>query len=292
VSALRRLAAAASLVLLAASHAHAQSPPPETRELLDRAAAYVKRFFSDFSNVVAEEDFRQAWQSGERRRLTSDFLLVGYPGSNGTWLAFRDVTAINGRPVRDQQERLTKLFLEPFGDAVRRAAEITREASRHSLVELEPISSPFVILAWLQPYYQPEFTYRVGDLETRSGIRLRALELEQILKPLPNVTPARASATRGVAWVDEATGRVVKTEARFGSGPNTTTVTTTFRFDDALGIHVPAEMRDSRVRPGAGRTRLGSLVDQFTGIATYKRFRRFAVRTQEEIDDPPAVNPR
>ncbi len=291
-----RLASAALVALmLSAAPAHAQTAPPAA-ELVDRAAEYVKRFVSGFSNVVAEEDFRQDWQSGERRRLTSDFLLVQYPGTVRTWLAFRDVTAINGRPVRDQQERLTKLFLEPFADAVRRAEEITREASRHSLVPLTGLDSPFVVLAWLQPVYHSQFIYRTGNPETKAGIRVRRLELEEIVPPAANAALGRVVPSRSTAWIDEATGRVVSTETRYGPAPNATIVTTTFRFDEGLGIDVPAEMRQSRVGPpGAGaasrRTTLGPNVDRFTGVATYSRFRRFGVRTEEEIDTP-AATPR
>lgn len=269
--------------------ARAQDTAPDGDELLARAAAYVTQFVSRFSNVVAEEDFQQDWQSGERRRLTSDFLLVSYPGMEGTWLAFRDVTAVNGRPVRDQQERLTKLFLEPFADAVRRAEEIAREASRHSLVELGPLSNPLAVLAWLQPYYHPQFTYTAGGLDTIAGVRVRALHMQEILRPRPSGA-VRTVATRATAWVEEATGRVVKTEARLGAGPDGVVVTTTFRFDEGLGIDVPAEMRDSRVRSAVGR-RLGIGIDQFRGVATYARFRRFAVRTDEDVDLP-ELNPR
>src|SRR5690606_4296161 len=117
-------------------------------------------------------------------------------------------TAVNGRPVRDQQERLTKLFLEPFADALRRAEEITREASRHSLVELGPLDNPLVILAWLQPYYQPQFRYTLGGAATKAGIRVRALELEQIVRPAPDAASVRLLPSRGVAWLEEETGRV------------------------------------------------------------------------------------
>lgn len=285
---MRRAAIALCLVLVA-SGAEAQSDAADTRALLDRAAAYVRQFVGSFANVVAEEDYRQDWQSGERRRLTSDFLLVGYPGREGQWLAFRDVTAVNGRPVRDQQDRLAQLFMDPFEDAVRRAEEISLEASRHSLVELGVLSSPLVVLAWLQPYYHQDFTHRLGDARRESGIVLRELRLEEILQPSPNLAAARRPPITAVAWVEESTGRVVKTQARMGTAPNTATSTTTFRFDETLGIDVPAEMEESRV--GRSRTSLRPGVDQFTGVATYGRFRRFSVRTEEEIEKP-AVNPR
>ncbi len=284
---LRVTTAYLALAILGAARLAAQPPAPTLTDLLDRAAGYVQAFVADFSNVVAVEDFRQDWQSGERRRLTSDFLLVRYPGAESTWLAFRDVIAVNGREVRDQQQRVTRLFLDPFADAVRRAEEITREGSRHSLVELGPLSSPFVVLAWLQPFYRADFRFRLGGSDTRDGVRLRVVELEQIV-PLPvSAATQRVIPIEALAWVDERTGRVARTEVRQGLAPNTAIISVTFKRDPVLGIDVPAEMRDSRTRPAVSRALITAGREQFTGIATYSGFRRFQVRTEEDIDTPP-----
>lgn len=118
--------------LAAASEAGAQ--PSSVDVVMARVAASVQGFVDDFSNVVAEEEYLQQFRlRAGRRRLTSDFLLVKYPGEEKLLLTFRDVLAVDGRPVRDQQERVTRLFLEPFADAVRRASEIQREGARHTL---------------------------------------------------------------------------------------------------------------------------------------------------------------
>lgn len=292
---MRPVACLTILLLAWLGSARAQEPSAQAvdgdpRELLSRAAAWVAGFVADFSNVVAQEDYQQDWTFGERRRLTSDFLLVRYPGRDNVLLAFRDVTSVNGRPASDQQDRLAKLFLEPFEDAIRRAEEISREGSRHSLVELGALSSPFVVIAWLQPFYQPDFTYALGGRDSIDGVPVRRLEIEEIPKPSINPAASAVLRTAATAWIEERTGRVLKTEARAGRAPNTATSTTTFRFDEKLGIHVPAVMKESRI----GRTRgasLGASVDHFNGTATYSRFRRFAVRTDEEIADPPGVNP-
>ena len=79
--------------------------------------------------------------------------------------------------------------------------------------------------------------------------------------------------TRGLAWIEEDTGRVVKTELKIGRGAAAITVTTLFKFDEELGINVPVEMRDW-YPDGTGEIR---------GVATYGRFRRFQVRTEETI---------
>src|SRR5688572_33130222 len=72
------LALAAALGCVAHAQSGTAAPEgtaatPPLRVLLDRAAAYVHEFVVSFSNVVAEEDFRQEWLNGERRRLTSEF---------------------------------------------------------------------------------------------------------------------------------------------------------------------------------------------------------------------------
>jgi len=76
--------------------------------------------------------------------------------------------------------------------------------------------------------------------------------------------------------VDEETGRVVKTRLQAGPFRTPPEVVTTFRHEESLGIDVPAEMKDWYPdRQGEVR-----------GVATYGRFRRFAVKTDEAIAKP------
>jgi len=78
----------------------------------------------------------------------------------------------------------------------------------------------------------------------------------------------------GRAWVDEATGRVMKTELELRNPVQKFpyTITTSFVIDERLQLAVPAEMRDSY--PG--------FLDM-TGVATYGNFRSFQVRTTEDL---------
>ena len=80
----------------------------------------------------------------------------------------------------------------------------------------------------------------------------------------------------GLAWIEEVSGRVVKTELQVGRRPFPIRIVTTFKRDDALGIDVPTQMEEW-YPDGAG---------EITGLATYGRFRRFEVQTEE------TVNPR
>ena len=241
-----------------------------TQQLVDRAADWVHRFVQDFANVVAEESMRQESRGGPRRQLKSDFLLVKHPGEDRLFLAFRDVTEVNGRPVRDQQDRLTKLFMQPWDDAIRRASEIASDASRHSIIALGPETSPFAVIAMLQPLYQQDYTYRLRGREKDGAIALRTIEMVHKPPVQPNSAIAIPPVT-AKAVVEEATGRVRQTEMQIGRAPNTRLSKMTFRFDAALGMDVPAELRHSPY----GSTEL---------TATYAKFRRFQVRTDEVVD--------
>src|SRR5687768_9837615 len=122
--------ACALVATLASTRVAGQTPSKE--ELLRRTAIYVAGFVEGLANVVAEEEYRQGFEaSAPRRQLKSDFLLVKFPGKDTEFLAFRDVVEVNGRPVTDQQNRLLKLFIEPFTNPVARAAEIANESARH-----------------------------------------------------------------------------------------------------------------------------------------------------------------
>jgi hypothetical protein len=180
------------------------------------------------------------------------------------------VLAVDDRNVRDQQERLLKLFLEPFESAVRRAGEIQREGLRHSLPRGR-LADPLEVIAYLQGPYQKNFEFSVGGYTASKGADVRAIHLAPVIAP-----GARVPAVRAKAWIKESSGQVLMTELTTGTGAGARFTTTTFGVDPVLGIAVPVEMRDS-VPAG---------VDEFQGIAVYRNFRRFQVRSSEEIQVP------
>ena len=259
-----------SIVASALSPAVAQPTP--TAPVRERVAAYVQRFVDDFTNVVAEERYVQEFRrAADRRRLRSDFLLVKYPGEERRYQTFRDVLEVDGRPVREQQARITQLFLEPFASAVTRAREIEEASSRQSL-RRGRLVDPLQAIAYLQAFYQPQFEFSVASADRRAGADVIELHFTRI-------TPAGGSLIplRGKALLMEHTGRVIKTELTAGSASNVRVTTTEFGFNAALGIDVPVRLRDEMPVSGG---------DEFTGTAEYTNFRRFQVRAEEEITVP------
>jgi hypothetical protein len=230
-------------------------------DLAPRATQYVEGFLSGFSSIVAEEHYVQEDTTSRRRReLKSDFLLVKVPGSGGL-NQFRDVFEVDGKPVRDRDERLVKLFVEPRNDAMAQAAEIARESARHNLQNIGVLSEPLTALGFLQAQYVQRFRLTSGSIDKKVGPTARIIKFDQQPREFPYL--------RGRYWIDEETARVLKTELQFGALRIPDEVITVFGFDEDLQMMVPLEKRET--------------YSTVSGKATYGRFRRFEVKTEEEF---------
>lgn len=275
---LRSAAPLLVLLLLALAPARPAAQGPDLQNLLDRASSRVAEFIERFSNVVAEEVYVQEMTRPRRKRtLRSDLAFVRYPGAT-QWQLFRDVFEVDGKVVRGEaeQQRIMRLFLEPPRDALRRASEIARAGSAYNLVDVGTVNQPLLATAFLQAGYRSHFRFNLSGLERSLGPRVRTVRFQEFQRP----TILKAGANndlpvQGLLWIDELTARVVKTRLDLGTRQMAPEIVTLFRFDDELGLNVPVEMRDW-YPDGAGELR---------GVATYGKFRRFEVRTEEAIKD-------
>jgi hypothetical protein len=265
----------AVLLLFASVAPLAQGPTIE--ELVARGSAFAVDFFNGMTDVVAEEHYVQETTSPRRKRvLRSDFHMVRYPGADA-WMAFRDVFEVDGTPVRIQDDRLMKLFVDPPRDVLARASAIAREGARYNLLDIGTINNPLFVMAILQPKYRQRFRFTAGNLDDDVGPGVRIVRFQEWM--LPTLLRGNSNSNvpaNGLIWIDQKTGRVAKTELEVGLGRFPAEIVTTYRFDESLGIHVPADMRDW-YPDGVGEIR---------GVATYTRFRRFQVRTDTDLGEP------
>lgn len=264
----------AAASLSTGSNAGAQAPKLE--ELVEKATTYVHQFVAQFSNVVAEERYEQEITVPRRKRvLVGDFLLVRYPDDD-FWLAFRDVAEVDGKPVRDREDRMMKLFMQPSSSALRRAAELASAGTRHNLIDVGNLNNPLLAMAFLQRDYSPRFRFNLAGIEKKLGPDVRTVRFVEFQTPTLLKGNSNADMpSRGLFWIEEGTGRVVKTELQLGGTTFPIRIVTTYTFDADLGINVPAQMEDW-YPDGRG---------EFRGKATYGKFRRFQVLTGEELSN-------
>jgi hypothetical protein len=242
----------------------------ELQALLSRVVGYVAGYRQQYSGIVADEDYIQRTPT-EQVRLRSDFLLVKTEADEG-WVSFRDVYDVDGAPVRDRDDRLKKLFLEPTVDSARQLQKIKEESARYNLGGdvTRNVNVPLFPLLFLDPGNVPRFQFRLGGRRDARG--LRTIYYEERQRP----TIVRDMRASGSFLVDEASGAVVQTKTVFTDALNQSAeLVVQYTQDPKMGVWVPSAM-DELYRGSTGNMLL-------TGTAAYSSFRRFQVTTDEKI---------
>jgi hypothetical protein len=283
--AFRRFTLGVALVMGLAASGMAQTPP----DLLARVAAYVGEFARSFGSVVAEERYEQtirrvpgsnttSVQRGNtgpiQTTLVSDFLLVQIPGEG--WLPFRDVFERDGEQVRDREERLAKIFLSGSRTSLDQARAVMDESARYNIGNVQRnINVPTLVLTLLTDDHRGRFSYKVGKVDDDGTV----VEFRETTRPtFVRTTNDNDLPVNGRVWVDAETGTVRRTELHAVDTSVEAHITVTYQLDAGLGVWVPARM-DERYRRGRDTV-------EVRGRATYSRFRRFQVKTTENIDEP------
>jgi hypothetical protein len=311
----QRLKNVITLVVVAAwlggSGVWAQSDEAPLAGVLARAGAYVQDFQEHLAGIVAEEKYVQdaipdssvAPVAGlklsnprQHRELISDLLLVRPKGAD-RWVQFRDVYEVDGQPVRDRDQRLTKLFVAPWSSISAQVKQIADESARFNIGSLDRnINVPVLPLLFLEPELRPRFEFaRVALSNPLAGQRAavpRALPdrpafaipptaWEIRYREMAQGTMIRTSGDRdmpasGRFWLEPGTGRVLMTEFLLEDPLIRASIVVSYQSKPVAGFLVPLEMREDYF--------LTSSKVKITGSATYAKFRTFQVNTDETID--------
>ena len=292
----------AVVVALAVAAAHPlAAQEPALRTVMQRAGIYVTELRRQLSSIVSEESYVQEVRplierpartgpSTIRRELRSDFLLV-WPAGADRYVEFRDVFEVDGKPVRDRQQRLTALLLDRSPSAGPGIQRIIDESARYNIGTIERnVNTPTLPLLFLEPDNQPRFRFkRVSDhapaitrtpRESSANFTIATevwvVEYEEVQrKTLIRTSTGRDIPARGRFWIEPATGRVLMSELTADSSAVRATIDVSYQSEPLLGYLVPIEMRERY----EGR-RDSTLIE---GNATYGNFRQFQVRTEEHI---------
>ena len=295
---MRRLFALAVCVLIAGAGLRAQDPDADRISLeliLGRAGWYIFDFIEKFSNVVSEETYIQdssvpmqsaaligrTGTNSRNRILKADFLLVSVSTAQD-WVPFRDVFEVDRQPIRDRDSRLAKLFLKPSEDSLEQAHRIQDESSRYNLGNMRrTVNSPVLGIVILQADFQRRFHYSLGKMDPKVGPGVWIIDYKEEEKP--SFIRGRSDLdlfAHGRVWVEAATGRLMRTEVLLDQPTLRARITTSFRFDDRFGIAVPYEMQEEYKFDNGTKV---------TAIATYDRFRKFDVSTEDTLKDEEKV---
>ncbi len=273
-------------LLLLASVVRGQDVDP-TAALVARAGSYVREYEQRFTGIVGEEHQTQrivtaAGATTKQRALVSDVLLVRV--GDGTRF-FRDVIAVDGKPVRDREERLHKLFVGTSRDAMKQVRAIVAESMRYDLGArgksrlFELAGALMLPLAIVKPGTSDRFRFTSTDEGVTFG-EVRSPTLFQYRRGM--VAPRiQDMPLRGRLSIDAASGAIRSASLAVVVDTDLEgAVDVRYEEHTSLGVLVPAEMSESYRRSRkAGGERLEVSSD-------YSNFRRFEVTVDAQIELP------
>jgi hypothetical protein len=276
--------------------------------ILERAARYVVDYEDSFRNVVAEETYSQQSEvsgasrvdafspSGraiatsvyQRRVTRADLVFVRLAGDI-PWGLFRDVFELNGKKVRDRDERLEKLFRNPSPSALEQAQKILEESARYNIGGAwRTLNLPTLPLLFLHTRNQSRFAFEPGERRRIAGVETIELRFEEVARPTL-VTDAAGGdlPSKGRFWIDPQRSTVLRSEVVFRFEPDLATgsIETEYRLQPRLGMWVPHEMKEAyEDLPGTHRP---VFRNPTRAQARYSNFRQFNVTTEEKATLPP-----
>jgi len=295
------LAAAAASQSAAPQAAGLPTYSTELAELLRRVGEYVVEYERSFSDLVAEETYAQrvaGWKYDEtlkgvvractvcKRTTRADLVFVRLSGEI-PWASYRDVFEVDGRKVREHEQRLVKLISNPSADAQEQARKLLEASAAYNIGPVKrTVNLPTLPLLFLLARNQERFEYRLGGRRMIGTTEAVELVFRETSRPTLVKGPWNADLpAQGRFWVNAARAAVVRSEVEFAFGAEAEArVTTDYRPEPALAMWVPAEMREHFA--DVPRAKVKTFPAPFNGVARYERFRRFTVSTEEQVTLP------
>ena len=247
----------------------------ELKLALARLFEYADAYERQYSMLVAEEEYTQLF--ARQHKVTRADLMLVKPAER--WVSFRDVFAVDGRPLRDREERLRRLFLDPTPEGQSRLQSVMDESAKHNIGPVvRSINVPLFPLDILRSPNRARFDFELGWDAEADGLPAWRVEYTETARPtMVEGLEGEDVPIRGRFLVDRLTGAIIETTVEISKGPVDGEIVVRYGRDAALGLWVPAQMRERYLQ---GRRIL------MEGRADYSRFRRFQVKTEETVTLP------
>jgi hypothetical protein len=165
--------------------------------------------------------------------------------------------------------------LDDSGSAYDRAWRLTEEGARYNLGPVQrTVNVPTQALQFLLPLNQPKSVFRRAGVDRIGNVMVWEIRFEEIgLPTLIRTTGGASLPASGAFWIDPATGAVLRTLVRTKQASFRSEIVVTFEPHADLDVRLPAELKEKYAGSGY----------ELDGTATYSRFRKFRVTTDEII---------
>lgn len=237
------------------------------RDLVDLASRYVVEYEQQYWALALDEEnvqwlerpvhtgsnLTRANPGGgmipggtQRRTVTrSDYVLV-QAGAGRGWVPYRDLHWVNGKELRDRDDRLVRLLKTGSAEAFDEATAVHQESHRYDVGNVQrSINIPMFGMMLLHPQVRERFEFKAAGDEVIAGRAVERLAYTEKARPtLIKTSRGKDLALTGHIWIESSTGVVVKTAMTAADPIVRANVFVTFRRDTELGLWVPDVMEE------------------------------------------------
>jgi hypothetical protein len=208
----------------------------------------------------------------EKRTLDAELFLV-WLSTDASWIAVRDVVAVDGRP-RPASERKLGSVLDAGTIPVARLGELAVENGRFNIGAIaHTFNEPTLAMLLLDRQYRHRFTFVRGGTRSVNGRRAVVYAFREVTSPTVIRNRERDVPMSGSIVVDAAVGDVLETSIELVDPSDRLRGSMVVRFAARAGfdVLVPVEMREKYTSPAG---------EEITTVARYSDFRRFETRAR------------
>lgn len=285
---------ALAAVFLSQTSTRISAQEPSLADMLARAAREAAAFADPARMIACEERYKQiavrvraivgfATSGGVgassqvegvpigSREWTAELAVVATPDNEQLgqpWMEFRDILAVDAKPVRNGVSRLGALATASFRVAGPEALTITREtvSLRYGAFGRGALL-PRLIQLFFHSSNQKRFDLKKAGARVINGVKTMEVKFQE--KTTPTIFGASNGADTfcaGSAWIDPETGRVQLSLLKNGDSSSLRDeMTVTYGLDQATGLWLPKELKDLTIDDEEG-TRV-------EGVGTFTKWR-------------------
>jgi hypothetical protein len=268
-----------------------RQPVTELTEILRRVTEYHTAYAQKISGVSLEEQYQLINVTGGKMqppvRIGSDVVLVNV---NGRVAALRDIYAIDTRPTRERNPRITSLLARPEATVAdwEAAIRFPNENIVHFAIDIiAKVNDPTTALRFIAAGYQGDLKYKLDGKRKLNGVETLGLRFDE---PVAQGRKYQLGTRRngrafGRVWADPATGAIHQTELWVESKGERASVSVKYAPNKDLGLLLPAETTESyeerEMASGPADLPSGS---GYSSVLTFQASAKYSNATHSPID--------
>jgi hypothetical protein len=268
----RLVACVTASVLLVGAPIGAADEDVSLKSTLAAARRYLAEYEHDLAYLLADESYTQhvtdrAGRETGIRAMSAEIFLTFLP-EHHTWIAVRDVTAVDGQPIEDRDDLSALLRRDVVTDLARTLAE--RNARFNIGLVRRNFNEPTLGLQLLESQRSSGIRFSVARVERDADRAIVTLNFKETDVPtIVHGEDGRPIFATGEVAIEAGTGRIRRTQMRLKYGPVTATLTTIYGLEPKLNIWVPTVFRE---RYEADSRSISELIDCEANYSNYRRF--------------------